>query len=136
MFISLIRQLEAALLPDWGTGGLGPRLELRPRLGLGLGLGPRLRLRPRLGLRPRPRLGLRPRPRQGLRLRPRLGLRPRPRPRRLVLSHGLGLTHQGGVDLATLSAGEMSRPQYGAAPCAWAIWTWRRWSCHTLCRRR
>ena len=23
MFISLIRQLEAALLPDWGTGGLG-----------------------------------------------------------------------------------------------------------------
>ena len=43
-------------------------------------------------------------------------------PRRLVLSHGLGRTHQGRVDLATRSAGE-SRPQSGAEPCAWAIWS-------------
>ena len=38
-------------------------------------------------------------------------------PRRLVLSHGLGRTHQGGVDLATRSAGE-SRPRSGPSPPA------------------
>ena len=41
-------------------------------------------------------------------------------PRRLVLSHGLGRTHQGGVDLATRSAGE-SRPRSGPSPPALCV---------------